>query len=68
MKHRFDEIYFTSRGEALSHLPWLRDEEFVLYNCCRCGINFASRNPSVEFGAIICSVCDRELIERGNLR
>ena len=62
MKHRFDEIYFTSRGEALSHLPWLREEEFVLYNCCRCGINFASMNPSTDTGAIICGTCEREVL------
>jgi len=59
--HRFDEIYFTSRASALSHLPFLRDEGFTLYQCDRCGINFASRDPSDDMGAIICAVCEKEV-------
>ena len=62
MRHRFDEIYFDSRSQALSHLPWLRDEEFTLYCCNRCGQNFASMDPSTDTGAIICGTCEREVL------
>jgi len=64
MRYRFDEIYFTSRKKALAVLPWVRGEGFTLYDCARCGINFASKDPSTDTGAIICAICEREVEEK----
>lgn len=61
MKYKHDEIYFTSRKKALAVLPWLRDQMFVLHVCARCGINFASKEPSTDTGGIICQICEREI-------
>jgi formylmethanofuran dehydrogenase subunit E len=63
VKYKYDEMFFTSRKVALSHLPWLRNEGFTLYTCGRCGVNFASKEASTDFGAIICRVCEREVME-----
>lgn len=72
MYHKHDEIYFENRKEALSHLPWLEGivednpilEDFTLYQCARCGCSFASTNPSTDTGAIICAICEGEILRR----
>ena len=61
MKLTRDEIFFTSRKEALARLPWLRDLGFTLYQCDRCGLNFGSKEPDTETGAIICAICVEEV-------
>jgi len=61
MKLTRDEIFFTSRKEALGRLPWLRELGFTLYQCDRCGLNFASKDPDTDTGGIICNICVGEV-------
>ena len=57
-----NEIRFTSRLEALSYLPWLKEQGYVPYQCDRCGLSFAPYNePSTDFGGILCDQCAEDM-------
>lgn len=71
MKWQRDEIFFDTRKELLTLLPWLQgitNEHpelgvFTVHQCARCGCWFASPDPSTDTGAIICGECDRVVIK-----
>ena len=62
MRFKNNEIYFDSRKEALSVIPWLQHHYFTAYECSRCGLNFASKDASTDTGAIICGICEGEVL------
>ena len=67
MHWHLGEIYFDSRKEALTLRPWMKGlledtfDSFTPYQCDRCGVNFASQDPSTDTGGIICGVCEKEV-------
>ena len=69
MHWKSGEIFFNNRKEMLVHRPWIRElgeiggDEFVSYQCARCGMWFCSTGASTDTGAIICGVCEKEVMK-----